>query len=656
MRDIFISYARQDRTRAEAIARALEDQGWSVWWDWNIPAGKTFRQVIQEQLDKARCVIVLWSATSVTSKWVIEEASEGEERGILVPVFIEKVRPPLGFRSIHAADLVGWEGEPDAPAFRRLCSDVDRLIQRPKVASPDAIVGQDIWLARRFLEQAGCETELRGDFLLVPHIKGRLQEFAPLYVMTVRDAPTEDTVAALAREGGSAGILIYGEPPDELARLGIARARMRENVSIIPIPLAEVERALVESSAAGVLASYADRYLPGANLYDDRNAISDALTFFGRTAVLNRLQGDLTNLQGVGVFGLRKSGKTSTILQLDLTLRGYPVVRVDLQGHGEKTRFGRELLQEILDKLIARAKSRVEVPEELASPLREAAAASEIALDFQHKVAGLAPLLKSAGFELPIVCCLDEMERILPVPSDPRERVQEFNAVFGSLRALSQESRILALLVTDVHPDCNRINHWAQPDTATNPLYNFFKELYLGPFDKEETDRMLTDIGRLMGIGIDKQAVAAICRQSGGHPYLARQLASRAWEKSCGAGASEIQYAQAKQYIEKPFSYSGLLESYLSRGIWEDLDKRHSRMEMSILRSLALSADTWVRESSLVTSSAADAREILNALIWLLDVGLVARRDQPIGSEYRIAVPLLAQWIEMGVVPSEVHS
>jgi len=504
---------------------------------------------------------------------------------------------------------------------------------------------------KSFLEAAGCETELRGELLRVPSVKGRLKEFAPLHVKVVRDATTEDTVAALARKGGSAGILIYGQPPDELARLRIATARLRERVSIIPIPMAEVERALVESSAAGVLASYADRYLPGANLYDDRNAISDALTFFGRTAVLSRLQADLTNLQGVGLFGLRKSGKTSTILQLDLALRGYPVVRVDLQSHGEKTRFGRDLLQEILDKLIARGKSRFEVPAELTAPLREAAGASEIAFEFQHKAAGLATLLKGAGFDMPIVCCLDEMERILPVTSDSRERVQEFNAAFGALRALSQETRILALLVADVHPDCNRINHWPQADTATNPLYNFFKELYLSPFDEQETDRMLTDIGRLMGLRIDEETLAAIYHQSGGHPYVARQLASLAWEKSSGAGSSEILYAQASRYIEKPFSYSGVLESYLSRGIWEDLGKRHSHVEMDVLRSLASSPEGWVGESSLVYT-----RETLNALIWLVDVGLVARRDQPGGNEYRIAVPLLTQWIQMGVVPSEVHS
>jgi hypothetical protein len=68
MSDIFISYARPDRPRAELLARHLEAQGWTVWWDWKIPAGKTFRQVIQTALDEARCVVVLWSAQSINPK------------------------------------------------------------------------------------------------------------------------------------------------------------------------------------------------------------------------------------------------------------------------------------------------------------------------------------------------------------------------------------------------------------------------------------------------------------------------------------------------------------------------------------------------------------------------------------------------------------
>ena len=69
---------------------------------------------------------------------MIEEASDGEERGILVPVLIEKARPPLGFRSIQTADLISWQGETNAPAFLRLCSDVEPLLGTPTKTAPAA--------------------------------------------------------------------------------------------------------------------------------------------------------------------------------------------------------------------------------------------------------------------------------------------------------------------------------------------------------------------------------------------------------------------------------------------------------------------------------------------------------------------------------------
>jgi hypothetical protein len=38
---------------------------------------------------------------------VLEEADESKARGILVPVLLDKVPPPRGFRGLQAADLDG---------------------------------------------------------------------------------------------------------------------------------------------------------------------------------------------------------------------------------------------------------------------------------------------------------------------------------------------------------------------------------------------------------------------------------------------------------------------------------------------------------------------------------------------------------------------
>jgi hypothetical protein len=128
MSDIFISYAKEDRTRVEQLVKALADHGWSIWWDRTIPAGKTWREVIGEALESARSIIVVWSKTSVKSRWVHEEADWGLERKILIPILIYDVRPPLGFGSVQAIDLVNWNPAQSSLEFKKLITDITIII------------------------------------------------------------------------------------------------------------------------------------------------------------------------------------------------------------------------------------------------------------------------------------------------------------------------------------------------------------------------------------------------------------------------------------------------------------------------------------------------------------------------------------------------
>jgi formylglycine-generating enzyme required for sulfatase activity len=136
MSDIFISYASKDRHCAEVVANALEQQGWTVWWDPEIVPGKRFDQVIEEELEKARCIVVLWSSSSIASHWVTTEANEGVGRKILVPALIEdNVTIPLAFRIIEAARLTGWlrqKGSPRDREFDRFVKAIAEKIGRPE--------------------------------------------------------------------------------------------------------------------------------------------------------------------------------------------------------------------------------------------------------------------------------------------------------------------------------------------------------------------------------------------------------------------------------------------------------------------------------------------------------------------------------------------
>ena len=105
MADVFISYATEDRERVKPIVETIEKASFSVWWDPRIGLGSSFDREIERELDAARCVVVVWSAHSVNSDWVRTEAHEGLDRGVLVPVSIDDVKPPLAFRRTQTAVL-----------------------------------------------------------------------------------------------------------------------------------------------------------------------------------------------------------------------------------------------------------------------------------------------------------------------------------------------------------------------------------------------------------------------------------------------------------------------------------------------------------------------------------------------------------------------
>lgn len=109
MADVFVSYARQDKSDVEALVKVLADQGWDVFWDRGIEPGDNYADVLQAKLDVAKCVVVVWSENSVGSNWVRDEARIGERRGVLVPVSLDRSDPPLGFGGTQFADLSDWD-------------------------------------------------------------------------------------------------------------------------------------------------------------------------------------------------------------------------------------------------------------------------------------------------------------------------------------------------------------------------------------------------------------------------------------------------------------------------------------------------------------------------------------------------------------------
>ncbi|WP_265571068.1 TIR domain-containing protein [Sphingomicrobium nitratireducens] len=125
MADIFLSYARADQDEVERIAAALEEAGYSLWWDREIRGGKQFSKDIEQAIDAAKAVIVVWSKHSVESEWVRDEAAFARDADKMVPVQLDATLPPLGYRQRQAIDLSHGMGE---QAMAHLARALDPMI------------------------------------------------------------------------------------------------------------------------------------------------------------------------------------------------------------------------------------------------------------------------------------------------------------------------------------------------------------------------------------------------------------------------------------------------------------------------------------------------------------------------------------------------
>ncbi len=88
MADVFLSYARGDLAVAERLAHAITGAGLSIWWDRHIKGGAEFSSDIEQQLDSAARVLVLWSKEAAGSRWVRDEASVAADSKRLVSASI----------------------------------------------------------------------------------------------------------------------------------------------------------------------------------------------------------------------------------------------------------------------------------------------------------------------------------------------------------------------------------------------------------------------------------------------------------------------------------------------------------------------------------------------------------------------------------------
>jgi len=138
MSDVFLSYKRENQGEARTLAEAIERHGWTVWWDRQLRSGEHVDKVIEHELTKAKCVIVLWSHHSIGSDYVLDEVTYALKLKKLIPVAIATVEPPFRFQRLYTRNLAEWDGSQDFPEFKKLVDDIAKILGPPPAESRGA--------------------------------------------------------------------------------------------------------------------------------------------------------------------------------------------------------------------------------------------------------------------------------------------------------------------------------------------------------------------------------------------------------------------------------------------------------------------------------------------------------------------------------------
>lgn len=300
--------------------------------------------------------------------------------------------------------------------------------------------------------------------------------------------------------------------------------------AIVPID----EQILESEDPAVVFGDQLSNWLSRRDLYAMQSPVSGR-QFFGREVEIQGIMRSISEGRNIGIFGLRKVGKTSVLNQVRDKAKRDLVAYADLQSFPAGV-DGIPYLYWIIARDISQ-EARKKYPE-ICDGL-ELQLGSASSYDYLHQPEKrnaslfdkeLKIILRRLGrvaADAKIVILMDELERMLPTAS--RDGFPGFADFFAHIRGLAQQEpgRLVSGIAAANALICEK-PRWGEAD---NPVFRYYQELYLPLLSEADSKQMITGLGKRMAVSYTPDSLAFICKQTGGHPFLVRLFCSHVLSK-----------------------------------------------------------------------------------------------------------------------------
>ena len=244
------------------------------------------------------------------------------------------------------------------------------------------------------------------------------------------------------------------------------------------------------------------------DLFDIRLPLEKDTYFFGREDLVMDYRDAARRGENRGVFGLRKTGKTSFLFKLERILKdeGSLVFYYDCKSPSIRQLRWHELLRGIANDIAKGINTRFKVP-----------------ADIRRFADKFTELLGRIPSDRRVSIIFDEIEYISPFAIDDKHWEREYVPFWQTIWSAQSRQRHLSVIIAGVNPSVVEID---KIGGIQNPLFGIVSYKYLRGLGIDETRRMLKVLGRRMGLRFSEDAIHYVYSRYGGHPLLTRLACS----------------------------------------------------------------------------------------------------------------------------------
>lgn len=273
-----------------------------------------------------------------------------------------------------------------------------------------------------------------------------------------------------------------------------------------------------------------------ADLFEYSLPLREDSYFFGRQQYISRMLDSIRRCENRGIFGLRKTGKTSLLFKVERTLMEQKmgvVLFIDCKSPSYRKKHWYELLGEICSKIANVLKIEKYYWNKNPSGILGA---------FRYVVQEANKKGKK------IILFFDEIEYISFNATLDKHWNREFIDFWQTIWSVQSLYRNLVFIICGVNASSVEKD---MIGTIQNPLFGIVQSEYLKGFDIDETKSMVKSIGKRMGLKFSYDAIEHLYNQYGGHPMLTRKACSTINRILTELRPIEISLQKIKELLEE---------------------------------------------------------------------------------------------------------